>query len=46
MGTNLIRFMIPALVSVAILVIMLFYPLKKYFPEIAEMKAKMKADMN
>ncbi len=46
MGTNLIRFMIPALVSVVILVIMLFYPLKKYFPEIAEMKAKMKADMN
>ena len=29
MGTNLIRFMIPALVSVVILVIMLFYKLKK-----------------
>jgi hypothetical protein len=25
---------------------MVFYPLKKYFPAIAEMKAKMKADMS
>lgn len=41
MGTNMVRFLIPALISVAILVIMIFYPLKKYFPEIAEMKAKM-----
>ncbi len=44
MGTNMIRFLIPALVSVAILVIMIFYPLKKYFPEIAEMKKKMAAE--
>lgn len=43
MGTNMIRFLIPALVSVAILVIMIFYPLKKFFPEIAEMKKKMAA---
>ena len=40
-GTNAVRFLVPGLVSVAILVIMIFYPLKKYFPEIAEMKAKM-----
>lgn len=40
-AVNVIRFAIPALVSVAILVIMIFYPLKKYFPAIAEMKAKM-----
>ena len=44
MGTNMIRFLIPALVFVAILVIMIFYPLKKYFPEIAEMKKKMAAE--
>ncbi|MGF0033877.1 MFS transporter [Bariatricus sp. SGI.154] len=43
-GTNLVRFMIPAIVSALILVIMVFYPLKKYFPAIAEMKAKMKAE--
>lgn len=40
-ATNVCRFMVPALVSAGILVIMLFYPLKKYFPAIAEMKAKM-----
>lgn len=43
-GTNLVRFMIPAIVSALILVIMVFYPLKKYFPAIAEMKEKMKAE--
>ncbi len=43
-SVNAIRFLIPALVSVVILVIMLFYPLKKYMPEIAEMKAKMAAE--
>lgn len=40
-ATNVCRFAIPALVSAVILVIMVFYPLKKYFPEIAAMKAKM-----
>lgn len=44
MGTNMVRFLVPALVSVAILVIMIFYPLKKFFPEIAEMKKKMAAE--
>lgn len=44
MGTNMIRFLVPALVSVVILVIMIFYPLKKFFPEIAEMKKKMAAE--
>lgn len=43
-GTNAVRFLIPALVSVVIIIIMVFYPLKKYFPEIAEMKAKMAAE--
>lgn len=42
-GTNAIRFLIPALVSVAILIIMIFYPLKKHLPEIAEMKEKIAA---
>ena len=43
-GTNIVRFLIPALVSVVILVIMIFYPLKKFFPEIAEMKKKIAAE--
>ena len=43
-ATNVCRFLVPALVSTGILVIMLFYPLKKYFPAIAEMKAKMAED--
>lgn len=38
---NLLRFLIPGLVSVLILIIMIFYPLKKHFPEIAKMKANM-----
>ena len=36
-GTNMVRFLVPALV-------MIFYPLKKFFPEIAEMKKKMAAE--
>lgn len=45
-GTNMIRFLIPALVSAVILIIMIFYPLKKFFPEVAEMKAKMALEQN
>ncbi|MCD7954168.1 MAG: MFS transporter [Lachnospiraceae bacterium] len=41
---NIARFLVPAIVSAVILVIMLFYPLKKYFPEIAAMKEKMRAE--
>lgn len=40
-GTNVVRFLVPAVVSVVILVIMIFYPLKKFFPEIAQMKERM-----
>lgn len=40
-GTNVVRFLVPAIVSAVILVIMIFYPLKKYLPEIAQMKEKM-----
>lgn len=40
-AVNSVRFLIPAGVSLGILLIMLFYPLKKYMPEIAAMKAKM-----
>ncbi len=43
-GTNAVRFLVPAIVSGIIIVIMVFYPLKKYFPAIAEMKAKMAAE--
>lgn len=43
-GTNVVRFMVPALVSVAIIIIVVFYPLKKYFPEIQAMKERMKAE--
>ena len=41
MACNLTRFLVPAIVSAVILVIAIFYPLKKYFPVIAEMKEKM-----
>jgi Na+/melibiose symporter-like transporter len=43
-GTNAVRFLVPALVSVVIIIIVALYPLKKYFPEIAEMKKKMAAE--
>lgn len=43
-GTNITRFLIPIIVSAIILIIMIFYPLKKYFPQIAEMKSKLTAD--
>lgn len=43
-GTNVVRFLVPALVSVVILVIMIFYPLKKFFPEIEQMKKRMAAE--
>ncbi len=42
-GTNVVRFLVPAIVSAVIIVLMIFYPIKKYFPEIEEMKAKMHA---
>ena len=45
MGTNMVRFLVPSIVSVIIIIIMVFYPLRKFFPEIAEMKEKMKADI-
>ena len=41
--TNSVRFLVPSAVSLLILIIMIFYPLRKYFPEIAEMKEHMKA---
>ena len=40
-GTNVVRFLVPAIVSGVIILICVFYPLKKFFPEIAEMKEKM-----
>lgn len=45
-GTNVIRFLIPAIVSGVIILIMVFYPLKKYFPEIAQMKERMAKEHN
>ena len=45
-GTNIIRFLIPAIVSGLIIVIMVFYPLKKFFPEIAQMKERMAREHN
>ena len=43
-ATNVVRFLVPAIVSGIIIVVMVFYPLRKFFPEIAEMKAKMAAE--
>lgn len=40
-ATNFCRFLLPAIVSAIILLIMVFYPLKKYFPEIKAMKDRM-----
>ena len=40
-ATNAVRFIVPSCVSLLIDLIMVFYPLKKYFPEIAEMKKRM-----
>lgn len=40
-AVNAVRFLIPAGVSLVILILMLFYPLSKYAPEIAAMKQKM-----
>lgn len=45
-GTNVIRFLVPAIVSGIIILIMVFYPLKKYFPEIAQMKERMAREHN
>lgn len=45
-AVNIVRFLVPCLVSVVILLLMIFYPLKKYMPEIAEMKAKMNTEQN
>ena len=45
-ATNVVRFLIPAIVSGIIIVVMIFYPLRKYFPEIEEMKKKMQTSMN
>ena len=43
-ATNVVRFLIPAIVSGIIILVMVFYPLRKYFPAIAEMKAKATAE--
>lgn len=43
-GCNVVRFAIPAAVSAVIILLMVFYPLKKFFPEIAKMKEKMAAE--
>lgn len=40
---NWLRFGIPAVCCALIIIFLLFYPIKPYFGEIAEMKAKMKA---
>lgn len=45
-ATNTVRFLVPAAVSLGIVLIMLFYPIRKYFPEIAEMKAKNRIGAN
>ena len=43
-AVNVVRFLIPAIVSGIIILVMIFYPIRKYFPAIAEMKAKMAAE--
>ena len=43
-ATNVVRFLVPACVSGIIIIVMLLYPIRKFFPAIAEMKAKMAAE--
>ena len=43
-AVNVVRFLIPAIVSCIIVVVMIFYPIRKHFPAIAEMKEKMTAE--
>ena len=43
-ATNVVRFLVPAAVSGIIILVMLFYPIRRFFPAIAEMKAKMAAE--
>ncbi|MBR1742896.1 MAG: hypothetical protein IJ733_13715, partial [Lachnospiraceae bacterium] len=43
-GVNVVRFLIPAIVSGILIVLMIFYPIKKFFPEIAQMKEKSAAE--
>ena len=45
-ATNVVRFLIPAAVSCIIILVMVFYPIRKHFPEIAAMKEKMAAEKN
>ena len=40
-GVNMVRFFIPMVVSIVLALLMIFYPLKKFFPEVAEMKERM-----
>jgi Na+/melibiose symporter-like transporter len=40
-ATNVVRFLIPAIVSGIIILVMVFYPIRKHFPEIAVMKERM-----
>ncbi len=39
-GTNAVRFLIPAAVSAVIVLLMIFYPIRAYFPQIDQMKAR------
>lgn len=43
-GINMVRFGIPALISFVLALLLRFYPIEKYYPEIMEMKKNMKAD--
>lgn len=43
LGINMIRFGIPTITCLIIVICLKFYPLEKYYPEIEEMKANMKA---
>lgn len=41
-GINMVRFGIPALISFALALLLKFYPIEKYYPQIMEMKKNMK----
>ncbi|MCC8150643.1 MAG: MFS transporter [Lachnospiraceae bacterium] len=43
-GLNMIRFGIPAIVAFLLALLLKFYPLKKYYPQLQEMRENMKAN--
>ncbi|HOV40565.1 MAG TPA: MFS transporter, partial [Oscillospiraceae bacterium] len=44
LGINSLRFLIPSVAAAIVIILCIFYPLQKYYPEIEKMKEKMKSN--